>query len=227
MHYSIKLPPGGLGNKFLSLIGVLGDLNALHGDAFSHSVCDEQLWMICRRCSTRLLTNSLTGSQLGMALYSGNSIILSNYFITVKPRVSSPILGVHFRGSDFAAWKPHSIMSASYFIDNIERSGFKTLRLCTDDSRHPVFLQLRDWLLANGYEVYSSVPSVLGDLYLLAQCTQIVASPSTFSLSGALLGGGKIIFPKKFAEIEAAQRSEFWRCVLEGVSSEYVDITLS
>ena len=227
MHYSIKLPPGGFGNKFLSLIGVLGDLNALHGDAFSHSVCDEQLSMISRRRSTRRFTKTLVGNQLGMALYSRNSIILSNYFITVKPRGNSPILGVHFRGSDFAAWKPHSIMSASYFIDNIESSGFKTLRLCTDDPRHPVFLKLRDWSLANGYEVHSSVPSVLGDLYLLAQCSHIVASPSTFSLSGALLGGRKITFPKKFAEIEAAQSSEFWSCVLEGVSSEYVDITLS
>ena len=227
MHYKIKPISGGLGNRFLSVLGVLGDLERRHGTGFSYSILDTILRTLNLQQSPKSPRTMISGLQTGSAIFSNDIIVIDEHFVCAHHKSSEGSVGVHFRGGDFAVWKPHSIIPAGYFIENIQRLGSKKISLCSDDAMHPVYLAIKKWLTDNEYDIIIFGKSMLEDVYALADCTHIVASPSTFSLTAAILGGKNITFPHQFAEIEALEGDLFWRYVLDGRPSKYVNLSLS
>ena len=230
MHYKIKPISGGLGNKFLSVIGILGDLNLRHGMNYSYSISDPVLRILNLQQEYKFIQlpyRKLSGLETGNVIFSDKAISINNHFICVEQDYKNSVLGVHFRGGDFATWKPHSIISLDYFIDNIKRLSIRKIILCTDDPNHIIYNDLRAWLLLNEYEVLIPGKGMIEDLYALASCNYILASPSTFSLTAAILGSKNIIFPKKFADKEALNGDLFWKNVLDNRLSKYLSIKLS
>ena len=230
MHYKISPISGGLGNKFLSVLGILSDLNLRHGMNYSYSISDPVLRILNLQQEYKFIQfpyRKLSGLETGSVIFSDKAILINNHFICVEQDYKNSVLGVHFRGGDFASWKPHSIIPLDYFIDNIKRLGIRTIILCTDDTKHIIYNELKAWLLLNKYEVLIPGKGMIEDLYALASCNYILASPSTFSLTAAILGSRNIIFPKKFADREALDGDIFWKNVLDQRPSNYLSIKLS
>jgi len=229
MHYKIEPISGGLGNKFLSVLGILSDLNFRYGTDYTYSISDPVLRLLNLQQEykfNRLPYRKLSGVEIGNVIFTNNPVSVNKHFICVEQDCKNSILGVHFRGGDFATWKPHSIIPLDYFIDNIKRLGIRKIILCTDDSNHAIYNDLKAWLILNKYKVLILGKGMIEDLYALASCNYIVASPSTFSLTAAILGSKNIIFPKKFADKEALDGVLFWKNLLDHQPSKYLNIEL-
>ncbi len=161
----------------------------------------------------------------------GVRINLQDYFWTAGEIFSKPsAIGViHFRGTDFASWKSHSIIDSNFFLEAVRSyiDVVTTWVVVTDDPSHLVVKDLSQSLLSECTYLGAVSTGRYADYCRLMNAPLIIASPSTFALSAAVLGRGAIVFPKSYAAIEAEKGSEFWAACVNGEFINYVDVRLA
>ncbi len=129
----------------------------------------------------------------------------------------SPLIGMHFRGTDFAAWNEEAILPASFYIDAMDRIGQHgkdcLVRICTDDPLHETVISLRQHYSSRGVlvpEIECSSPFEC-DFAALAESRYLISSPSTFAIVAGLLGKPAVVHSRKWVENRVAHGEEFWR----------------
>jgi hypothetical protein len=171
--------------------------------------------------------------QLSEVVFAPKCIEIDKYFVTKhelqEEDITCETATIHFRGTDFAQWKAHAIIEPDFFLDALERycASVKRINLVTDDPEHTNINEITTSLRSTGIQVSIFSGSQHSDFMRLLMSDWIIASPSTFSLSAAILGGRKIIYPKKYAEIEAKAGACFWKSCVRGDESAYVRIEIS
>jgi hypothetical protein len=143
------------------------------------------------------------------------------------PEIIKNSTAIHFRGRDFAKWKPHSIISKNFFIDQIESiPPDRFLMLFTDDPLHETVVSIEDYIKSKQGLYCKFQGSSYSDFSLLSRSNRIIASPSTFSLCCALFGGKQIVMPKCYAEHEAGMGAPFWKRLISGEPTKYLMVEL-
>lgn len=122
----------------------------------------------------------------------------------------------HLRGTDFAQWNPDAILDLDYYRGAYEllaaELGEHDFRITTDDSNHPALADLTFFLKSRGRLIQAprcSKPFEC-DFAAMAQADFLIASPSTFSLSAALLGRPRVVQSARWVEDRIAEGEEFW-----------------
>lgn len=227
MHFKLKCQKAGLGNRFLNVFGSLIELNTLYSD-FTFDVSCRILRKMshCSDEHSSLGLKTIYGKALGEVVYDTREIDVGKYFVKITHEQPNQTLGIHFRGRDFALWDPDSIIPSSYFIEGIEDRMPENIYLCSDDLSHPNIKGVLEWLRDKEINLRLGAGNMLQDLYMLASCHSIIASPSTFSLTSAIIGGKNIVYPARFAQKKADLDSQFWGKAVEGENSLYVSLEL-
>lgn len=135
-----------------------------------------------------------------------------------KP-IEKPYAAIHFRGLDFHQWNSDAVMDYKFYADSIASlinevgDSEYPIKLVTDDPEHPVVEKI---LNISKNVSFAQDGTRMTDFRILANCTFLVASPSTFSFWGGILGQNKtIIHSKKWVESRANNGENFWKNVLE------------
>lgn len=189
------------------------------------------------RDSNRALSSFIETLESGrsIALPSG---LLGNYLFeygfensaeimgwTPQPRFEAPVIGVHFRGTDFHSWDASAVLAAPYYLSAIswclDQQPGARIRIFSDDfdlpSLHTVQEEFRQHI-----EEDSASEDALTDLRSLSRSWFIVSSPSTFSIwAGILSQGARIVHSKNWVERKTEAGEYFWTRVLEGGSRVY------
>lgn len=216
----------GFGNKILSLMDALAQcVNT--SDVIATR--DHELLRVYRGASNSSGAKPFPHAlQLSETLFRNPSIDLSQHFFVVpEEEVIPDTLALHFRGRDFAAWKPHSIIETEFFIRQIETVNREVnIWLFSDDWDHAVVRMIEAHATEDKRTLLRFNGSMFSDFSMLARASQIVASPSTFSLCAGILGGKRIIFPRNYAEVEARAGVEFWSRLAGGEQPSHIRIDL-
>lgn len=133
------------------------------------------------------------------------------------PRPEKPKgIAVHFRGGDFYHWKKHSIIPVEWYIKSILslENKPKEIFLFTDDHKDPRVELFRNSMLEMAISVISDNSTVLSSWFKIYTCEKLFSSPSTFSISAALIGGCEIYISENYLDIEKTT-SLFWRAVYD------------
>lgn len=133
--------------------------------------------------------------------------------------LQEPYAALHFRGLDFQQWNTSAVMDYNFYKKSIELltntvgDNAFPIKLVTDDPEHPVVAKIME-LSRNVSLVRHS--SRMTDFRILAGSRFLVASPSTFSFWGGILGPDKtIIHSKEWVESRANCGENFWINILE------------
>lgn len=107
-------------------------------------------------------------------------------------------VALHFRGSDFASWRPSYVMDYDFYIRAIRfmNVSSKEVDLFTDDPEHPTVVRL----ISDGV-VDNVVSSSNGfrDFWTMSNYGSLVISPSTFAVWASMLGKAeKIVYNKNW-----------------------------
>lgn len=138
----------------------------------------------------------------------------------LRPDQPASQVVLHLRGSDFAQWKPGSILGEQYYreaLDYLDAEGFadSQVRVCTEDRSHPAFEPLVRRLRKQERLVESDncLNPFSCDFASLIQADRIVSSPSTFAITAAMLGGVSVIHSEKWVDSRIADGDRFWERV--------------
>ncbi|MFA5886398.1 MAG: hypothetical protein WC863_01315 [Patescibacteria group bacterium] len=149
-------------------------------------------------------------------------------FIEIKPNYQKEftfittnklVIGLHFRGTDFAAWNARASLKFNYYQKAIEYclANFPGQKLVfvlfTDDQNFPAYLETSHFLQNNKQEFYQSdnlnLPII--DFYQLSQCDVLISSPSTFAILAGVIGKPKkIIHSQEWLDYMTEQNDPFW-----------------
>jgi hypothetical protein len=212
---------GGFGNQLLNYIDAVQ----------KYPECDfitrnNELRLIQRNPATSFsLFSKKEKWQLSEVLFDKKKIKLDKVFWISDQKKRKKTVAFHFRGGDFFQWKKHSIIPAIFFIDNIKLYKGCFIELYTDDRGHPIYREIVNFCHSNKIQYREVNGNTFHDFLSLTTANTIIASPSTFSLTAAVLGSGRIVFPHNYAMIEK-ETSGFWRSVAQGDKSEFVNISL-
>ena len=215
----------GLGNNLLRFI----DLLTIYNDKKKFKVFTNHQ-KITRFCKPQIIgSRGFKNRQkllLSETLYRKDKIDLNLHFNVVsKKEIDKNILGIHFRGTDFERWKKHSIIPPSFFIKATKKFNYyKKIYLVTDDINHINVKELLNSEFFRRKSIFCFSNSEYSDFSILSRTHRIIASPSTFSLCASIFGPKNIIYPKIYAELEI--KSPFWRCLLEGKSTNHTRVKL-
>lgn len=133
--------------------------------------------------------------------------------------INKIIIGLHFRGTDFANWNGQASLKFSYYKEAIEycNNYFQEKKLIfiifTDDLNFKTYLETINYLKDNKLEFYVSnnLNSPICDFYQISQCDVLISSPSTFAIFAACLGKQKkIIHSKEWLNYAINQNDKFW-----------------
>lgn len=161
-----------------------------------------------------------------------------NKYLRVKSIFQNPyfdysnkfVISLHFRGTDFADWKPEACLSASYYLDSIQYcvDNFSEkniyFSLFTDDLTIDSYNKVVEFLTQNNLKFHAGNPERnLGEeIYNLSQSDVIVSSPSTFAIASGLIGKSKkIIHSKAWCDYCINQNDRVWIQMLENQSKYY------
>jgi hypothetical protein len=166
---------------------------------------------------------------LSETLFVRQEIELERYLAVVpQSEISRNTVAIHFRGTDFKLWKAHSIISHDYFVNSIAKlNGYNCINLFSDDHNHPTVREIQRFATENKWNLLTFSGCQYSDFSLLCRADAIVASPSTFSLCAAILGGKQIVFPNSYAIREANNGSNFWVDLVSGKKPNYIKATLA
>lgn len=124
-------------------------------------------------------------------------------------------LAIHARGRDFHQWDRSAIMGTKYFSESIRivSSGLSSsprIELYTDDPSLESVKYLRDH-----YDVHMVRGlTAMSTLRRMARSDALIASPSTFSVWGALLGNqSTVVYPRDWVRHRASRGDEFWAAI--------------
>jgi hypothetical protein len=133
--------------------------------------------------------------------------------------LEKPYAALHFRGLDFHQWNTSAVMDYRFYensvislMNEVGDSEYP-IKLVTDDPEHPVVEKI---LTISKTISLMRQGSRMADFRILARSSFLVASPSTFSFWGGLLGRDKtIIHSKEWVESRANYGENFWINILE------------
>ena len=138
--------------------------------------------------------------------------------------VERPYAAIHFRGLDFHQWNSSAVMDYKFYADSIASlisevgDSEYPIKVVTDDPKHPVVEKI---LKISKNVSLSRDGTRMTDFRILARSRFLVASPSTFSFWGGILGQNKtIIHSKKWVESRANYGENFWINIL-GIKEFY------
>jgi hypothetical protein len=215
----------GFGNRMLNLIDALTQVNKLETEII---IRDKELIRFYLQPNTRPTGVFRQPLLLSEALYRPSCINPKKFFFHAPdPEIIHDVVSFHFRGRDFSAWKPHSILKPKFFIDALKHyEKDRQFWMFTDDREHETVRKVEEFAEKNSTDLRIFEGSAYSDFSLLARSGKIVASPSTFSLCAALLGAGKIVFSRDYAKAEAEGGSEFWARLMASEQPAHVMIDL-
>jgi len=136
------------------------------------------------------------------------------------PTENKTIVGLHFRGTDFAAWDSRADLKFPYYQKSIQHclAYFSEKKpifvLFTDDLNFPAYRATINYLQENQLEFHlprRRRPAIY-DFYQLGQCEVIISSPSTFAILAACQGRShkKIIHNQDWLDYRLAKGDPFW-----------------
>jgi hypothetical protein len=137
-------------------------------------------------------------------------------------------IGVHFRGTDFAAWDLKAILPTQYYINSINFvlsiESNTTIKLFTDDINLLSYKETIIYLIQNNinYEL-GNIHSLTNDFIDLSYCDYIISSPSTFAISAGFCGkeNKKIIHSKEWVDYQCDKSDKFWVGFNSGGNNNY------
>lgn len=215
----------GFGNRMLHLIDALTQVADQKTQILTF---DRELLRVYRQPNARPTGRFKQPLLLSEALFREKCIDPKEFFFHASgSEIMHDVVSLHFRGRDFSAWKPHSVLKPNFFIDAITHTEKgRKVWMFTDDRQHETVLGVEKFVKKNGIDLHIFEGSAYSDFSLLARSSQIFASPSTFSLCAALLGAQKITFPLEYAKIEKEKGSIFWARLMAGEKPAHVKIDL-
>lgn len=122
----------------------------------------------------------------------------------------------HLRGTDFAQWNSDAILDLDYYRNAYEiltsQLGDHDFRIATDDPNHPALAALTRFLERKGSLISGSGCSAPFecDFAAMAGADYLIAAPSTFSLSAALLGNPRVVQSARWVDNRIARGEAFW-----------------
>ena len=131
---------------------------------------------------------------------------------------AEPYIVVHVRLGDFYAWDQDAIMSKSYFLDAVASVSNKTetqIFIVSDEPDSRVVMDLEAELRHAKFSTQIARGKAQDHIYLMMGAEIIIASPSSFSLSAAWMGGQRIVWQLQWAERAASKGSQFWMAACE------------
>lgn len=195
---------GGFGNKILNYI----DAKKKGYEPFLkyrplHSITGKKVLPIWVNFHQKL---ELTETFIGLN-FSDLELILT------VPKASNTGTVLHFRGTDFAQWKPHSIITSNWYLEMIKRFNISEFTYVTDDINHTTSKEIISYTQKKGIKIkiYNS-DTYLSDWWLIFNSGLLISGPSTFSITAGILGRSDIILNREYAELET--NSEFWQYLL-------------
>jgi hypothetical protein len=143
-----------------------------------------------------------------------------------KATVSFPLdsIAIHYRGKDFANWHPKALMTAEFYIEAVKSIDIPELRvrIFSDDPNAQVVKTLLHSLPNSSLcKNKSSARSFMQ----MSKHKYVIASPSTFSFWGALLGTSStyVISKEWVSEMEKAGEY-FWPKVARNINSIFNNV---
>ena len=127
----------------------------------------------------------------------------------------APIV-LHLRGTDFATWQPGAVLEEAYYrdaLDLLAKQGLQdaAVRICTDDSEHPALEGLSVDLRRTGRLLEGPCDNPFQcDFAAMTQAQTVVSSPSTFSITAALVGHSSAIHSRKWIDSRIQKGDLFW-----------------
>ena len=167
---------------------------------------------------------------LGEEFYSYNGISTRDVFQLKNTfNVNPDTCAVHFRGTDFHAWNPDSILKYQYYCDSIEEIKDKVTNfvLFTDDNNLPSYKKVVSYLNFNNIKYFVGENthdrrSYINDFTYMTECDWVISSPSTFCISAGAIGKRKnIIHSKEWIENRLAKKDKFWVDLYNGGNDNY------
>jgi hypothetical protein len=142
---------------------------------------------------------------------------LDNYLLL--PNAANEGLYIHFRGSDFAQWKSHSVMKMDWYEEVLSRAEFQNIDcvyLMSDDYNHTTVCKLKSYFNQKGIKVISFQyrSHILSDWWCLYNSKYIIASPSTFSITAGIFGKSIIYLSREYAKSESSNINNIWNHLL-------------
>ena len=129
---------------------------------------------------------------------------------------------LHLRGPDFSSWNPEAIHGADYYIEALQLIASEygedtSIRICSDDPSHPARKELDRYLASIGAKAndITCTNPFECDFSAMAESDVLVASPSTFGVTAALLGKPRVIFQRRWVQSQAERGERFWQKVQE------------
>lgn len=123
----------------------------------------------------------------------------------------------HLRGGDFKSWNPEAILSLDYYVEaseiaTREFSEFFSVRIATDDQNHPALDGLRKYLRQKDFPLASELceSPLACDFRAMIDADVLVASPSTLSLSAAIIGSARTIHSQQWLDSNGKTQEYFW-----------------
>lgn len=133
-----------------------------------------------------------------------------------RTRVKKSVV-LHLRGGDFAQWNPEATLSSDYYISSLQRLSEEIdddtlIRICTDDKQHPALPQLTEFIEKSRYRRDNAACSgaLQCDFRSMVDANFLVCSPSTLSISAALLGNAKTLHSEKWLMSSGKSHELFW-----------------
>ena len=222
-----RLPRAGLGNRILHLANLVSRYPEEAIEPLRHgrivrsvpSVSDQRI--VGRRSRTRLPERRYEGRVL-----LGDDLLesitrLDRFPLTCLARPIpqvEPYIVLHLRLGDFHVWDKDAIMSKSYFLDAVASVSNKTetqILIVSDEPDSQVVMDLETELRHAEFSARIARGKANEQIYLMTRAEIIIASPSSFSLVAAWMGGQRIAWQLQWAERAASKGSQFWMAACE------------
>ena len=239
---------GRFGNKFIFYLNMRSISNFLNQEWFiTDSWEGDFLFNNVKKASSNFKKESvmLTGQDL-LKIKKDNLLAMANkYNIILKSPLLGEVfftfcedakiflkekikqekqVGIHFRGTDFKAWNPKSILPSEYYINALEWIQDKNnnmdikYRIFTDDmtlkSINKTIDYLNDkglpWSFGPNYNDKNYTKNFIDDFISLSKSLYIISSPSTFCISAGMISDSKIIHSKLWINSRVEEKDKFW-----------------
>ena len=167
---------------------------------------------------------------LAEKFYSYNKLSTRDVFKLKKiPSIKSDTCAVHFRGTDFHAWNPKSILKSQYYCDSIEevKDQVSFFNLYTDDINLKSYKDIKNLLKSENISFSICESKVrtqhyINDFSSMSECDYIISSPSTFCISAGVVGKvKKIIHSKEWVMDRVEKKDKFWVDLYNGGNDDY------
>jgi|6_EtaG_2_1085325.scaffolds.fasta_scaffold01975_7 hypothetical protein len=226
-----KMPPCGFGNRLIYYYNFRQDAYVRNCDFYCVPWEGYQFFegsILGRRPSNE--DYEVSNFCLGEKFFLDSGITTREIFkLREKPSVPTGTCAVHFRGTDFHAWNPKSILSFKYYYDSINeiKDNVSSFILFTDDNNLDSYKKVKKYLEEQKINFFigentSNRKNYIHDFSLMTECDYIISSPSTFCIAAGFIGREKkIIHSKEWISERVEKKDKFWVDLHSGGNLDY------